>query len=113
MTHFSTCFSWGRGWNKPRECSGLPQLQTFPFALIGQTSSQGTGLGAYILGEDQRGAAGAPAPPLSCGFSLKSLMSKGALFPGTFLPLANAPPFLSLLQRSAGGKGKQNTSFLF
>lgn len=36
MTQFSTCFSWGRGLNKPRNCTGLMQLQTFPFALKGQ-----------------------------------------------------------------------------
>lgn len=52
-------------------------------------------------------------PHLCLVASPKSLMNKGALFPGTTLPLANAPPFLSLLQSSTGGKGKQNTSFLF
>lgn len=36
-----------------------------------------------------------------------------SFFSDTVLPLANAPPFLSLLQSSAGGKDKQNTSFLF
>lgn len=80
-----------------------------------KTSTQGTGLGARILEGNQHGAAGTPAPPLFQGFSPKSLMNKGTFFffPGTILPPANAPPFLSLLQSSTGGKGKQNTSFLF
>lgn len=45
-----------------------------------KTYSQGTGLGARILGANQHGAAGTPAPLFpSCGSSPKSLMNKGAL----------------------------------
>lgn len=100
----------GKGLEQAREMHWPDAAPNLSICLNrSKTYSQGTGPGAH-----QHRAAGIPAPPLSCGFSPKVTNEQGnSSLALSCLWLMLLLMFLLVLQSLAGGKGKQNTRFLF